>query len=277
MMKRLFAKAAPLAMGVWTLAAVPMLWNGCGGDEYASQLDELTETKAAQINQADLNKFTDSIKLKNCTFSVAGGTGTFTPSNELAGVLYGDPNGAAHKSTFAVPVITTPDATFEIKTLDADMVNTGVTLSGTNLTVKLAFKALLHFSVKAGGLGTLPADIEVRPSSLAVALSYDTATERAKVASVTATIDTKTKNCGGSGWCNGIVDGILKSNLKKWIEPPLRDALAKALDSASVTSALYDGMGIMYNLKDPKATKWTTVAHSLTLTGGAFNFKVERP
>ena len=36
-----------------------------------------------------------------------GGTGTFTPSSELSTALYGDPNGAAHKITFAVPPIST--------------------------------------------------------------------------------------------------------------------------------------------------------------------------
>lgn len=276
MMKRLFAKTAPIVLGLWSAAALPLF--GCGTDELGTLQEELlAETKAAQIGQADLDGYTSAVKLSNCSFVIAAGTGTFTPSNELAGVLYGDPNGAAHKSTFAVPVVSTPDVTLEIKSFVADMSKTGITLAGSNATVKLAFNGLLRVEVQVPIFGKLPAEIEIRPSSLAVALAYDATTERVKVASVTAALDTKTKKCGGSGWCNGIVDKLLKDNLKKLIEAPLADSLGKALNSASVTDGLNQGLVIMYNAKDKKPTPWSMVPRTLSLSGGAFKFNVSRP
>ena len=278
MMKRLVAKTTPmlLSLGLLSVATLPM--SGCGTDELGSYQEELlAETKSAQINQTDLNGYTNSVKLSACTFAIAGGTGTFTPSNELAGVLYGDPNGAAHKTTFAVPVVSTPDVTLEIKNFTADMTKTGITLAGSNATVKLAFSGLLRVEVQVPVFGKLPAELEIRPSSLSVALAYDATTERVKVASVTAAMDVKTKKCGGSGWCNGIVDKLLKDNMKKMIEAPLQDALGKALDKPSVTDGLNKGLVIMYNAKDKKPTAWTMVPKTLTLSGGAFNFTVSRP
>ena len=276
MLKHLFAKSAPIVLGLWSVAALPL--SGCGTDELGTLQDELlAETKSAQIVQADLDGYTNSVKLSACTFVIAGGTATFTPSNELAGVLYGDPNGAAHKSTFAVPVVSTPDVRLEVKSFAADMTKTGITLAGSNATVKLSFTGLLAVEVQVPVFGKLPAELEIRPSNLAAALAYDTTTERVKVAGVTATFDIKTKKCGGSGWCNGIVDKLLKDNIKKMIEAPLTDALGKALNSASVTDGLNQGLVLMYNAKDKKPTAWTMVPHTLSLAGGAFKFTVQRP
>lgn len=278
MMKRLVAKTTPmlLSLGLWSVATLPM--SGCGTDELGSYQDELlAESKSGQINQTDLNGYTDAVKLSSCTFVIAAGTGTFTPSNELAGVLYGDPNGAAHKTTFAVPVVTTSDITLEVKNFAADLTKTGVTLAGSNATIKLAFSGLLRVEVKVPVFGKLPAELEIRPSSLSAALSYDATAERVKVASVTAAFDVKTKKCGGSGWCNGIVDKLLKDNMSKMIEQPLKDELAKVLDKASITQDLQDGLMWMYNRKDAKPTKWTMVPKTLTLAGGAFNFTASRP
>lgn len=275
MLKRLFGKSAPIVLGLWSMAALPFV--GCGNDELGTLQEELlAETKSAQIVQADLDGYTSAVKLSACTFAISGGTATFTPSNELAGVLYGDPNGAAHKSTFAVPVVSTPDVRLEVKSFVADMTKTGITLAGSNATIKLAFSGLLAVEVQVPVFGKLPAEIEIRPSNLAAALAYDTTTERVKVASVTATFDIKTKKCGGSGWCNGIVDKLLKDNIKKMLEAPLADALGKALNSASVTDGLNQGLVLMYNAKDKKPTPWSMVPHTLSLAGGAFKFTVSR-
>lgn len=279
MTKRFFAKLFPLRMGL--LAATLGIGGlaglaGCGEVEIDSLQQELIETKAAKLDQRDFDTFLDAIKLKNCSFVVAAGTGTFTPSNELSQALYGDPVGSAHKTTFSVPVITSGTNTFEITSLEAEMANTGITLAGANATVKLAFHGVLKISVTVPLLGKLPAEIQIKSSSLSAALSYDKAAERARVASVTTKFDVSTKKCGGSGWCNGLVDGILKSNLASWVEAPLRDALTKALDSDSTTNGLNDLLAAGYNVKDPKTPAWKFVAKSLTLSGGAFNFTVER-
>lgn len=279
MTNRFFAKLFPLRMGV--LAATLGIGGlaglgGCGEMEIDSLQQEITETKAAKLDQRDFDTFVDTIKLRNCSFVVAAGTGTFTPSNELSSALYGDPVGSAHKTTFSVPPITSGSNSFTITSLEAEMANTGITLSGANATVKLAFHGELHISVAVPIFGKLPADIQIRSSSLSAALTYDKAAERARVASVTTKFDVSTKKCGGSGWCNGLVDGILKANLASWVEAPLKDVLTKALDSDSTTSGLNDLLVAGYNIKDPKTPAWKFVAKSLTLSGGAFNFTVER-
>jgi len=265
-------KIAPLLLGL--SAAFPQA--GCGTDDLGALQQEVTETKAAQINQTDLNGFTDSIKLKNCTFVITGGNGTFTPSNELSQVIFGDPMGSAHKVSFPVPNVTTPTASIDIKNITAEFNNTGVTLAGSNATVKLAFNGLLHIEVEVPIFGKLPADIQIKSSSISAALTYDAAAERVRVASVTSKFDATTKNCGGWGWCNGIVDGVIKTNLSTWIDAPMKDALAKALDSASITSGLQDGLVAAYNIKDKQPTAWSMVPKTMTLASGAFNFTAQR-
>lgn len=273
MMKRLSLKMIPLLASMLATGTLA----GCGEEAEIAELQQgLTETKAGLIGQADFDGYTNAVKLKNCTFVVSAGTATFTPSSELSQVLYGDPNGAAHKSTFAVPPITSSSASVEITSLEAEFANTGLTLAGANATVKLAFRGQLHVVVTVPVFGKLPADLVISSSNLSTDLTYDKATERAKAAAVRANFNVKTKNCGGSGWCNGIIDGILKSNLKTWVETPLKDSFNSALDKASVTDSLYEGLSLMYNAKDPKPTDWTLVPHSLELSGGAFRFNVSR-
>jgi len=273
MLKRLSMKMVPLCVSIVASAT----FVGCGGEADIAELEQqLTETKAGAIGQADFDGYTNAVKLKNCTFVVGGGNATFTPSSELSQVLYGDPNGAAHKSTFAVPPIVSPSATVDITSLEAEMAITGLTLAGSNATVKLAFHGQLHVVVTVPVFGKLPADIVIKSSNLTTDLTYDKATERAKAAAVKANFNISTKNCGGSGWCNGIIDGILKTNLATWVEAPLRDSFTKALNSASVTASLYDGLAIMYNAKDPKPTQWTLAARSLELSTGAFRFSAQR-
>jgi hypothetical protein len=275
MKKRLFAKTAPLVLGLGLLASGTL--PGCGSeDDIASLEQQVTVQKSAQINQTDIDGLVNSVKLKNCTFVIASGTGTFTPSSELSQVLYGDPNGSAHKVTFAVPPLTSGSASIEIKNLEAEMANTGLTLSGGNATLKIGFKGLLKVSVTVPVFGKLPADIQIRSSSISAVMTYDAAAERVRVSSVTSKIDHVTKNCGGSGWCNGIVDGILKSNLSTWIDAPAKDALSKALDKDSITQDLNDVLVAFYNMKDPATPAWTGVPHTLSLASGAFSFKVER-
>jgi len=273
MLKRFSMKMIPL--GVSLLASGTFV--GCGNEADIAELEQqLTETKAAQIGQADFDGYTNSVKLKNCTFVIGGGNATFTPSSELSQVLYKDPNGAAHKSTFAVPPIVSPQATITITSLEAEMANTGLSLAGSTASVKLAFHGQLHIVATVPFFGKLPADIVIKSSNLTTTLIYDKATARAKAQAVKANFSVSTKNCGGTGWCNGIIDGILKTNLATWVEAPLKDALSKALDSASVTSSLHDGLTIMYNAKDPKPTPWAMTAGSLELSTGAFRFNVSR-
>lgn len=271
-MAQFSAKVAPVLVSVCSACVI----SGCGSDDISQLTEPLTETKAGQINQSDINSFQTGIKLSNCSFVVGGGNGTFTPSSELSQVLYGDPNGAAHKLTFPVPTITSPSATVDITSLEAEMAATGITLSGANANVKVSFHGLLHVSVTVPVFGKLPADIQIKSSSLTVALSYDKATERAKASSVTSKFDIKTQKCGGTGWCNGLVDGLLKSNLATWVEAPLRDAVTKGLDSASATDGVYELVGAMYNIKDHQATAWTVDAHSLGLAASAFSFNATR-
>ena len=52
MLKHLFAKSAPIVLGLWSVAALPL--SGCGTDELGTLQDELlAETKSAQIVQAE--------------------------------------------------------------------------------------------------------------------------------------------------------------------------------------------------------------------------------
>ena len=267
-----FSKMSPVLVGAlstWMLTA-------CGTPEVDQLQEEVVVTKAATLNQHDFDGFLAGIKLSSCTFSVAAGTGTFTPSSELSKVLYGDPNGAAHKLSFPVPTISSPTATVDITSLDAEMANTGITLSGANAIVKVSFHGTLHVSVTVPVFGKLPADIQIKSSSISVNLAYDSVTERAKASSATAKFDIKTSKCGGSGWCNGIVDSLLKSNLPTLVEAPLRDAVTKGLDSASSTAGLYDLIGAAYNLKDAQPTPWTADDHSLKLAASQFSFNASR-
>lgn len=272
-MKRRFSYSMMIPAFVGALSCGSL--SGCGVEGVDSVQQAVVETKAATIGQADFDSYTNAVKLKDCKFNIAAGTATFTPSNELAGVLYGDPNGAAHKSTFAVPPITASGATITISTLDADFANTGLSLSGSNANVKLAFKGLLKINVTLPVIGTVKPDIEIKPSNLTTSLTYDKATDRAKVASVKANFTLQTKNCGFLGFCNGIVDSFLKSNLPA-VETALKDALTKALDDQDVSDGLKEGLVIMYNAKDPKTPAWTLVANTLELSTGAFRFTVER-
>ena len=271
-MAQLSAKVAPVLVSVCSACVI----SGCGSDDISQLTEPLTESKAGQINQTDIASSQTGIKLSSCTFAVGGGNGTFTPSSELSSVLYGDPNGAAHKLTFPVPTISSPTATVDITSLEAEMASTGITLSGANANVKVSFHGLLKVSVTVPVFGKLPADILIRSSSITVGLSYDKATERAAASSVTSKFDIKTQKCGGSGWCNGLVDGILKTNLATWVEAPLRDAGTQGLDRAPRTEGLYDLVGAMYNIKDHQATPWTVDAHSLSLAASAFSFSASR-
>ena len=272
MRNRFSPKMSPLLVGAFS----SLMLAACGGADVDQLQEEVVVTKAATLNQHDFDTFLGGIKLSSCTFAVAAGTGTFTPSSELSQVLYGDPNGSAHKLTFPVPTITSPTATVDITSLEAEMANTGITLSGVNAGVKVAFHGMLHVSVTVPVFGKLPADIQIKSSSLTVNLVYDKVAERAKAGSVVAKFDIKTQKCGGSGWCNGIVDSLLKSNLSTMIETPLRDAVTKGLDSASATDGLYELIGAAYNLKDKQATPWTADAHSLSLAASQFSFNASR-
>ena len=273
MMKRFALPMIPLCASLLAFGTLA----GCGEQpEIAELSQELTETKAGLIGQTDFDGYTNAVNLKSCTFVIAAGTGTFTPSSELSQVLYGDPNGAAHKSSFAVPPIVSPAATIDITKLEADMASTGLTLLGSTAAVKLAFKGQLKIVATVPIFGKRSAESVINPSNLLTTLSYDKATARAKVQSVKANFSVKTQKCGGTGWCNGIIDGILKTNLAGWVETPLKDALGKALDDADVTTSLVDGLTIMYNAKDPKPTQWTMDAASLELSTAAFRFNVSR-
>lgn len=271
MLNRFSAKMSPVLVGAlstWMLTA-------CGTPEVDQLQEQVVVTKAATLNQTDVNNLVGGIKLTSCSFVIAAGTGTFTPSSELSQILYGDPNGNAHKLTFPVPTINSPTATVDITSLAVDMTKTGITLSGANANVGLAFSATLHVSVTVVGL-KVPADIQIKPSSLTVSLGYDKTTERAKASAVTAKFDIKTTKCGGSGWCNGLVDALLKSNLPAMLETPLKDAVTKGLDSASATEGLYDLMSAAYNLKDAQPTAWTADPHTLGLAASQFSFNASR-
>lgn len=69
---------------------------------------------------------------------------------------------------------------------------------------------------------------------------------------------------------------MIKTNLSAWIDAPMKDALAKALDSASITSGLQDGLVAAYNIKDKQPTTWSMVPKTMTLAAGAFNFTTQR-
>ena len=274
MMRRFFSKVTPavLLCGVFSSAAL----TGCGmEDELGSLSQEVHTTKSATLNQADFTSFTNAVNLKGCTFSIAGGNGAFTPSNELAAAIWGDPNGAAHKQTFAVPPISSSSASIDITSLDAEMNNTGFTVAGSTTTVKVAFHGLLKVGITVPVFGKLNADITINSSNIAVGLTYDKTNDRVQVASVTATISEKTKNCGGSGWCNGIFDSVLKSNLAGWIQDPLKDALNDVFADPAATAEFQDLLLIMYNRKDPSTPAWTLVPKTMDLSSGAFHFTVE--
>lgn len=277
MLKRFTAKIAPLTLALGIGGALGALaLPGCGSAEVDSLQQQLTETKAATIVQADFNSFLTAVNLKSCTFVIAGGTGTFTPSNELAQILYGDPNGSAHKSSFSVPPLGSGGATIDITSFEAEMATTGITLSGSGATVKLAFHGQLHVNASIPVFGKVAADVQIKSSSISIVLGYDTAAERVRVTSVTSKIVHTTKNCGGSGWCNGIVDGILKSNLDAWISAPLQSTLDDAFDSDEMTEDFQGLLTIMYNRKDPKTPAWTMVPHTLSLASSTFKFNVQR-
>jgi len=272
-MKRFSLKVLPLFAGL----LVPGTFSGCGGELDVAELQQqLTETKAAKIVQADFDKYTTLANVKGCKFVVAGGTATFTPSNELSMYLYKDPNGAAHKSTFAVPPITSPAASVDITSLEAEMANTGITMSGATVSVKLAFHGQLHIEATLPLFGKLPADLVIKSSSLTANMGYDKATARANAQSVKANFSISTKNCGRTGWCNGIMDAFIKSSIPSLVEAPLKDLLNKTLNDPDVTDGLNEGLTIMYNLKDPKPTQWSMVNGSLSLASSAFNFNVSR-
>lgn len=270
MMTTLLAKKAPLLA---TLTLSTLL--GCG--EAPGELRRpLTERKAAAIEQADFDTIIDEVKLRDCSFVVSGGVATFTPSSELSQAIFGDPDGSAHRITFPVPVIGSGAATVEIRSLAADFVATGLRLSGSTATLTVAFRGQLHVTAQVPLLGRLPADVELRPSSLAASLIFDTAAQRARVSSVVSRIDPVTRNCGGTGWCNRIFDNVLRANLPTWIEAPLRDAANGALDDPDRTENIEDAMVFLYNRKDPQATPWTLVPTTLELSTGAFRFQAER-
>src|SRR5262245_61301722 len=93
MLRRFFPKMAKVAFlcGVFSSAIV----GGCGPQEDVDTLaQEVHTTKAAVLNQTDFNSFLTAVNFKGCTFVIASGTGTFTPSSELSQALYGDPDGS---------------------------------------------------------------------------------------------------------------------------------------------------------------------------------------
>lgn len=274
MLKRFTATLAPLTLALG-LGGSLGLW-GCGGAEVDSLQQQLLETKAATLTQADFTSFLTAVNLKSCTFVIAAGTGTFTPSSELSQAIWGDPNGAAHKVTFTVPEVGSGGATVDITSFEAEMASTGITLSGASATVKLAFHGQLHVNATVPVFGKLTADVQIKSSSISIVLGYDPATDRLTVTSVTSKIVHTTKNCGGTGWCNGIVDGILNSNLDAWINAPLQSALNDAVNSDSTTQDFQDLLMIMYNRKDPGTPAWTMVPHTLSLASSAFKFNVQR-
>lgn len=277
MLKRFTAKIAPLTLALGIGGALVALGlPGCGSEDVDSVQQQLLETKAATVVQADFNSFLTAVNLKSCTFVIAGGTGTFTPSSELSQVLYGDPNGSAHKLSFSVPPIGSGGATIDITSFEAEMATTGITLSGANATVKLAFHGQLHVNASIPIFGKVAADVQIKSSSISIVLGYDAAAERVRVTSVTSKIVHTTKNCGGSGWCNGIVDGILNSNLDSWINAPLQSTLNDAFDNDGTAQDLQDLLTIMYNRKDPSTPAWTMVPHTLSLASSAFKFNVQR-
>ena len=107
MFTRLSAKMMPLLVGVLAGGS----WAGCGVEGVDQVQEAVVVTKAAVINQADFDSYTNAVNLKGCTFVIGGGTGTFTPSSQLSQVLYGDADGSKHKSSFAVPTINAGSAT----------------------------------------------------------------------------------------------------------------------------------------------------------------------
>ena len=276
MMKRFFSKMAPWVLLCGVLSSTVLVGCGDSGDDLAALQQEVRETKSAVLNQTDFTSFLNAVNLKGCTFVIAAGNGTFTPSSELSMALYGDPNGSAHKLTFAVPPISTPTASIEINSIEAEMANTGITLSGSTATVKLAFHGLLKVQITVPIFGKLKADIQIRSSSISIALAYDKANDLVTVSAVTSKFDVVTKNCGGSGWCNGIFDGVIKSNLAGWIEGPLRDALTDLVADPATSEGFHDLLMVMYNRKDPKTPPWTYVPKTMELSTAAFRFTVER-
>jgi hypothetical protein len=220
-----------------------------------------------------LDTYTSDVKLSNCTFVDAAGTATFTPSNELSQVLYGDSNGANHKTTFAVPPITSGGATITITSLKVEMASTGVTLTGSNADVKVSFDGMLHATIPVPVVGKVNTDIQINSSSVTAILVYNTMTELASASSVTSSFNVQAKNCGL--WC-GAINNVLKTNLSTWVNAPLAAAITKGLGTAGATTDLDNALVAAYNAKDHQATPWTMVAHTLNLSSGAFNFTAQR-
>jgi hypothetical protein len=164
----------------------------------------------------------------------------------------------------------------DLNSFEAEMANTGITLSGGNANVKVAFHGLLKVAATVPVFGKITADVTFRSSSLTVGLAYDTATERAKASAATTKFDIKVSKCGFLGICNGAVEAILKSQLPTLIEGPLRDGVTKGLDSDGATDGLYDLLGAAYNLKDVQPTPWTAEAHTLSLAASQFAFTASR-
>ena len=249
---------------------------GCAGQESAPSEQDAVLKVAAQLNQNDVDSFTQWIKLSDCALVVSAGMVVFTPSSEASQAFYSDPNGAAHKINYAVPVIMSGGTSITIDNLKAEMDHSGLHLAGSTATVVLGFSGLLHASFPIPVVGTVNTDIEINSSKVSVALVYDSTSQRLQASSVSSQLDAHAKNCGALGWCNGIVDTFLKSNLTTMVEVPLRDALSKSLNSADVKNQLDKLLIAGYNLKDRQATPWTMVDNSLSLDAGAFHFMAQR-
>lgn len=264
-------KIDPFLLGMFS----SWLLVGCGGQESVPSQPTAVRI-AAQINQHDVDSFTNAINLTGCTFVVAAEAATFTPSAELSQMIYGDPNGRAHKLGFSVPKLASGGASIVINNLQVELANTGLTLSGSTATVQLGFDGLLHASFPVPVIGQVNTDIRINSSRIAVALIYDPMTERARASDVSSSFDIEVKNCGILGFCNSIVENYLKTHLASMVEAPLRDVLTKALDSAEATARL-DGLVIAgYNRKDQQATPWTMVPSTLNIAADAVNFTAER-
>jgi hypothetical protein len=253
------------------------MFAGCGG-QTAGQGSEKPAvlTTAAAIDQHDIDAFTSAVKFNHCRFVVTPGVATFTPSNELAQLLFGDPHGDAHKQSFVVPPIG-GSASITITALQAEMAGTGLTLADSTATAKLSFDGLLHARIPAPIVGSVSSDIQVSSSSISVAFTYDAASARFQVAGVSSHLSAQAKNCGLLGWCNGIVNSVLRTGLSPAVEGLLRHAVMGALNSADATARLDELLAAGYNLKDPQQTPWTLVADTLNLGGGAFTFTAQRP
>ncbi len=249
---------------------------GCGSDDelVATREQSLAVSKAASINQSDVDHFISDIKLRDSTLIITNGAGVFTPSSELSEALYGDPDGNAHRSEFTVPPMENDSGTVEVVSLEVEPGPSGVSLSGNNATVRVFLHGLLHATIKTSAFGDLPADIQIRSSSISPVFIYDQPSARLKVTKVTSNIDFTVRNCGGSGWCNSLVSIVLRSKLAPSVNAAAQEGLNAFFDDPQRTQDFQDILIAMYNRKDPADPAWTMYPATLTLVRSMFQFTV---